>query len=71
MVAMLRDVSVADALQAVYDAHKAGEISTTDIVNFIRHLFHETEYPVVFEVLSTLLAEYAREFNVGTADTIR
>ena len=68
MVAMIREVSVADALQAVYDAHKAGEISTTDIVNFIRHLFHEADYPVIFEVLSTLLAEYAREFTAAAAE---
>jgi len=68
MVAMLRDVSVVDALQAVYDAHKAGEISATDIANFIEHLFHEMDYPVIFEVLSALLAKYAREFNTDQED---
>jgi hypothetical protein len=56
-------------LQAVYDAHKAREIGTTDIVNFIRHLFHETDYPEIFEVLSTLLTEYAREFRTAGNDT--
>jgi hypothetical protein len=63
MVAMIGQITVADALDAIYDAHRAGEISTQDVTNFIRHLFHRTNVAVTIETLSMLIAEYARELN--------